>query len=143
MLRDITNKLNRYMPSFNKIDFEGILKDMDQRIDAAAAGEMPALSIGTGEIADLAITSAKVDATITASLALADSAMQSLDAGTVASLALADTSIQPDAVALVADATAAGTLADLAAAEAAIDALKDVINGLMAAMKTGNIMAEA
>ena len=66
MLRDITGKLNKYQPCFKRIDFEAILNDMDTRID------------GDNSIADKAVTLAKLADTVQASIAKADTALQTV-----------------------------------------------------------------
>ncbi len=104
MLKDITGKLNKYQPCFKRIDFEAILKDMDTRID------------GDNSIADKAVTLAKLADTVQASVALADSAIQTVPQATVIA-----------AIAVPGSATAA----DCA----------NKINAVIAALKVAGLMA--
>ena len=125
-------KLNNAMAIFKKLDISGMLNDMEARIDAVEAGEVGELSIGndsvtTAMIQANAVTIAKVSAGITTSLGKADSALNSVTNKAV----------------VVAAASAAGTLADLAAAETKIDALKDKINAILTALKNAGLMATA
>ena len=111
--------LNRYLPVFKKIDFEALLNDIDTRIAALQEGILPAGSVSYSEL----------EAAVQASLTLADSALQS-----------GDEVIQAGVANDIADATACGNLADLAAAEAAIDVLKDKINAMLAEMRSLDLL---
>lgn len=156
MALDIDKKLNRYFYAFSRIDFEGQLLELEEKVDQALAlaGGGVGVSVGTSEIEDDAVTSPKVSQAIRDSLALADSSLQAiapasistteLDAGVNASLVNADSALQASVAVSVPPASTSidvNATFDDTEVEGHLIALANKINVVLNELKTAGLMA--
>ena len=83
-----SKKLNHSMAIFKKIDMSGILNSIDARLASVEAGNLGANAVSTSEIANGAVTLAKLEAAVQTSIGKANSAVQTVPvAATVAAIA--------------------------------------------------------
>jgi hypothetical protein len=130
-----SKKLNHSMAIFKKIDMSGILNSIDARLASVEAGNLGANAVSTSEIANGAVTLAKLEATVQTSLGKANSALQNATAfATAAQGAKADTAIQTVPV--------ASTVAAIATpAAATAEDCANKVNAVIAALKAAGLMA--